>query len=181
MHRCLVRSRIVFCLLAALVMTGTGCVSRNVEDIGSEEAASIPPPPEPVDPAARKAAEAELPGIDGTIVAIDGVPVPQGVLYIIVRVAGREGGAPLAVKQLPGELPASFRVTESDSMVPGTPLVGDLDVIARLDQDANAFSRQAGDLEGRAAAVQVGATVEIVLAPAEVQDEGPSSGGPSSQ
>lgn len=154
---------------SALLVSATlaGCVSRNVETISSEEAASIPAPPEPLDQAQRAASVAELPGIDGTVEAAPDAIVPPGVLFMIVRVAGRESGPPLAVKQLPGELPASFRVTEADSMVPGTPLVGDLDVIARFDQDGNAFSRQPGDLEGRAGPVQVGATVQILLRPAE--------------
>lgn len=175
MRRSLSRASIVLCLAAVLVAAGGGCVSRNVESIDSEEAASIPPPPEPVDPGSRPAQETDLPGIEGTVSAADGVSIPDGVLYIIVRVAGREGGPPLAVKQLPVQLPASFRVTEADSMVPGTPLVGGLDVIARLDQDGNAFSHQDGDLEGRVGPVEVGDTVEIVLVPASTESGGPAS------
>ena len=163
-------------LIAAVVVAAlsAGCVSRNFETIGAEEAATIPAPPEPLDQAQRAASAASLPGIDTTISVGADLPVPAGVLYLIVRVAGREGGPPLAVKQLPADLPVSFRITEADSMVPGTPLVGDLEVIARLDQDGNAFSRQPGDLEGRAGPVQVGASVEIVLLPAEI--DGESSG-----
>jgi hypothetical protein len=65
----------------------------------------------------------------------------------------------------------SFSISEADSMIPGTPLVGDLDIIARLDQDGDAFSRQEGDLEGRAGPVQVGAEVDIVLRPAAAPSE----------
>lgn len=169
-----IRTRMLLCLSLALAAAGPACVSRNVESIDSEEAASMPPPPAPVDPAGRPAVETEVPGIDGTVSAAEGVAVPPGVLYVIVRVSGREGGPPLAVKQLSAELPATFRVTEADSMVPGTPLVGDLDVIARLDQDGNAFSTQPGDLEGRDGPVQAGGTVEIVLTPASAEDGGPS-------
>lgn len=175
MHPPACRARIALCLAAALVASGVACVSRNVESISADEAASIPPPPEPVDPATQGEEDASVPGIEGTVTAADGVAVPAGVLYVIVRVAGRAGGPPLAVKQLAADLPASFRVTEADSMVPGTPLVGGLDVIARLDQDGNAFSHQPGDLEGRAGPVEVGATVELVLSPIPAEGGGSSS------
>ena len=148
----------------ALLLAGAGCVSRNVESIGREEAASIPPPPPPpsLDGGAQLVASA---GISGTIVLSPDHTdaVPDGVIYVVVRVAGRTGGAPLAVKQLPTTLPAQFVITERDAMIPGTPLTGDLDVIARLDQDGDALSRQPGDLEGRVGPAQVGDTVEIRL------------------
>ena len=152
---------------ACIIVTDTACVSRNVERISAEEGASIAPPPEPNSEAERAASAAQMPAIDGTVtMAVDlAGPAPPGVLYVIVRVAGRAQGPPLAVKQLAGELPAAFRISEADAMIPGTPFVGDLDVIVRLDQDGNAFSRQDGDLEGRAGPVQVGGSVQIVLYP----------------
>lgn len=159
---------------ACVIVTGTACVSRNVERISAEERASIAPPPEPNSQAERAASAAAIPGIDGTVVMAADLagPAPPGVLYIIVRVAGRAQGPPLAVKQLSGELPAEFRISEADAMIPGTPLVGDLDVIVRLDQDGNAFSRQDGDLEGRAGPVQVGGRVQIVLYPTATAEPG---------
>ncbi len=62
-------------------------------------------------------------------------------------------------------------------MIPGTPFVGDLDVIVRLDQDANAFSRQPGDLEGRAGPVQAGGEVNVLLEPAVIEEAGPEPSG----
>ncbi len=157
--------RISISVLAPCLALVVGCVSRNVEPIPADEAAAMPPPAEPVSPADRAGSVVELQGVDGTIglAAELGGSAPSGTLYVILRVSGREGGPPLAVKRLPAELPATFRITEADSMIPGTPLVGDLDVIARLDQDGDAFSRQTGDLEGRAGPVQVGGSVEITL------------------
>lgn len=165
----------VLLLGAALALsTATACVSRNVETISEEEAAELGSPPEALDPAAALAEAAELPSIAGTLrVASEVGTPPPGVLFVIVRVAGREGGPPLAVRQFTAELPTDFRISEADAMIPGTPFVGDLDVIARLDQDGNAFSRQPGDLEGRVGPVQAGASVEIVLGPdpgAEAED-----------
>ena len=166
-----VRCRYVVPLLVSIVALCAGCVSRNVETIDREEAAAIPAPPAPLEPGAR-AAVAPPPSVQGTVSVDPTVgAVPAGVLYIIVRVSGRAAGPPLAVKSMPADVPMSFSISEADSMIPGTPLVGDLDIIARLDQDGDAFSRQEGDLEGRAGPVQVGAEVDIVLRPAAAPSE----------
>lgn len=163
-----------FIALLILAIAGTGCVSRNVESIGGEEAAQMPPPPPPVAAADQPAPVVEVPGIDGDIrVSPEVAVVPSGALFVIVRVSGRATGPPLAVKQLGGEVPTSFRITEENAMIPGTPFVGDLDVIVRLDQDGNAFSQQPGDLEGRAGPVQAGGEVVIVLEPAPLDDGEP--------
>lgn len=152
------------CLMAALLV---GCVSRNVERIPADEAATMSPPPAPAT-AEERAAAAELPGISGTVTLgpETGGAAPAGTLYLIVRVSGRQGGAPLAVKQLTADFPVAFRVTEADAMVPGTPLIGDMDIIVRLDQDGDAFSRQDGDLEASVGPVQVGDDIEVALRPA---------------
>ncbi len=163
--------RLLPLLLLSAVVAWAGCVSRNVETIDREEASAIPAPPAPLAPGAR-ASVAAPPGVEGTVSVDPAVGVvPGGVLYIIVRVSGRDGGPPLAVKPLPAEVPMSFTISEADSMIPGTPLVGDLDIIARLDQDGDAFSRQDGDLEGRAGPVRVGGTVDIVLRPSAAAAE----------
>ena len=141
-----------------------GCVSRNVETISAEAAAAMAPPPAPLTSEDRAAAVIAEPGF--TVIARvdpDVQTIPDGVLYVIVRVAGRVGGPPLAVKRLPADLPAEVRVTAADSMIPGTPLVAAMDVTVRLDQDGDAWSNQAGDLAGTAGPVAVGDTVEIIL------------------
>ncbi len=105
----------------------SACVSRNVETISREEAAEIGPPPEALDPVAAAAAAEQLPGIDGTIRVGPEVGMPPpGVIFVLVRVAGREGGPPLAVRQFTAELPTGFRISEADAMIAGTPFVGDL-------------------------------------------------------
>lgn len=153
--------------LIAILLVGVACVSRNVEDISAEEAAGMAVPPAPLSPEERAAAVVAEPGVTGTISVADGVAnVPDGVLFVIVRVAGREGGPPLAVKRLSAELPAEFTITSADSMIPGTPLVDAMDVSVRLDQDGDAWSEQPGDLAGSVGPVSVGDTVAIVLEPA---------------
>jgi protein-disulfide isomerase len=151
-------------ILAAAALLAAGCVSRNVESIDSDEAATLPSPPAPLT-AEERAAEAPAgPGFTGVVrLAEDIVSAPEGVLYIIVRVAGREGGPPLAVKRLPVDLPAEFSVTSADSMIPGTPLVDAMDVTVRVDQDGDAWTDEEGDLEGTVGAVALGDAIEVVL------------------
>ncbi len=163
--------------LALVAAVTTSCVSRNVETISEEEAAAMGSPsaqPSSSDPAAPAApavaapAAAE-PGFNVTVsVGAEVATIPAGILYVIVRVAGRAGGPPLAVKRLPAEFPAEFRVTAADSMVPGTPLVPAMDLTVRLDQDGDAMSKQEGDLTGTVGPVAAGDTIEVVLSPADV-------------
>ena len=163
--------RLVFGVLL-VCLAAPGCMSRNVESLSAEERAEMPAPPEPKPPEERAASVVEVPGIDVTVEldAALGGSAPPGVLYLIVRVSGRAGGPPLAVTQFEAQFPAELRITEANSMIPGTPFVGDLDVIARLDQDGNAFSHQDGDLEGRAGPTQVGGNVRIALGLAPAPD-----------
>jgi len=155
--------------LALVAAMTAGCVSRNVETISAEDAAAMALPPAPLASEDRAAAVVVEPGF--TVIARAGADVatiPEGILYVIVRVAGREGGPPLAVKRLPGDLQAEVTVTAADSMIPGTPLVEAMDVTVHLDQDGDAWSNQAGDLAGTAGPVAVGDTIEIVLTPTDL-------------
>ena len=158
------RLPILLILVAAL---GAGCISRNVESIDRDEAASMETPPEPLTAEERANRVIADPGFTGSVRLGDDVTeAPPGVLYVIVRVAGRAGGPPLAVKRLPVELPADFTVTSAASMIPGTPLVDGMDVIVRVDQDGDAFTVQPGDLQGTVGPVSIGDEIEVVLGPA---------------
>ena len=155
-------------ILTLTVAMMASCVSRNVETISAEEAAAMPLPSAPSTSESGTAAVVAEPGF--TVIASAGADVstiPDGILSVIVRVAGRAGGPPLAVKRMPGDLPVQFTVTAADSMVPGTPLVEAMDVTVRLDQDGDAWSNQEGDLAATVGSVAVGDTVEIVLVPTD--------------
>lgn len=159
-------------LVIAATMIG-GCFSRNVESLSEEDdaapAASSAPAPARA-PEQQAAPAADEPSIAVTVTVGDDVEtVPQGVLYVIVRVAGRAGGPPLAVKRLPADLPAEFTVTSADAMIAGTPLVPSMDVTVRLDQDGDALSTQAGDLSGAVGSVGIGDAIQVVLSPAEAR------------
>lgn len=151
-------------LVAALA---GGCVSRNVEPISDEEAATMPPPPAPqaqsrAGPAASTAATRVSGVVELDAELADRAP-ENATLYLILRVAGREGGAPLAVQQVPNPgLPFAFEITDRDAMIPGTPLVGEMSLTARLDQDGDAFTTSAGDLRGQTSPVVAGDSNVVV-------------------
>ncbi|NKB86893.1 MAG: hypothetical protein GKS06_01555 [Acidobacteria bacterium] len=163
------RSRRLYFFAIILLVTAVSCVSRNVERIDDEEAAQMEAPPEPLSAEERANRVVADPGFTGSVRLGDEIAsAPDGVLYVIVRVAGRAGGPPLAVKRLPVELPTDFVVTSADSMIPGTPLVDGMDVTIRVDQDGDAFTVQPGDLQGSVGPVAIGDTIEIVLGPAPI-------------
>ena len=151
----------IVALAAVVAFAGAACVQRNVESIGSNEAASIPPPPEPLQ-AGQQAdpddmATTRISGVVEVAPELAGDVPANATLYLIVRVAGREGGAPLAVQQIRSpSFPHDFVITESDAMIEGTPLIGEMSLTARVDQDGDAFSTDAGDLMGQTSPVVAG-------------------------
>ena len=165
------RSASVLLIALAIAAAAIGCVQRNVERISSEEAASLPAPPPPQPPGEAALGEtAATTRISGTVDVPPDLAgsLPSGAtLYLIVRVAGREGGAPLAVQQIPTPtFPHSFEITERDAMIEGTPLMGEMSVTARLDQDGDAFSTEPGDFSGQVSPVVAGdSDITLMLAP----------------
>ena len=165
-------SRSLWILIVVALMAGQGCVSRNVESIGSDEAAAIPAP-QPTQ-SASGASTAEPPQssagqtrISGTVEVAaelaEQVPA-NATLFLVVRIAGREGGPPLAVQRHSSpSFPLQFVISENDSMVPNTPLVGELTISARIDLDGNAATSTTGDLTGVVGPVQAGNTGVVLL------------------
>jgi len=156
-------------MVVAALLAAPGCVQRNVESISSDEAAAIPAPPAPQaagQPSAGGATDAATTRISGVIEvepSLAGDIPANGRLYLIVRVAGREGGAPLAVQQQPlPSFPYAFEITERDSMIEGTPLIGEMSITARIDQDGDAFTATPGDLAGEISPVVAGDS-DVVL------------------
>ncbi len=78
---------------------------------------------------------------------------PGTAIFVIVKQADASGqptGTPLAVDKLTWQgkdLP--FELTESQAMIKGTQLTGDVVVTARYDQDGDAISKQPGDITGQ--------------------------------
>ena len=83
----------------------------------------------------------------------------------IDRATGEVLGAPLAVEKLtaPAKMPLEFRLDERNMMVAGTKFEGDVLIVARVDQDGEARTKEPGDVEGRARAVVPADRIDLVL------------------
>ncbi|NIO08976.1 MAG: tetratricopeptide repeat protein [Deltaproteobacteria bacterium] len=72
-----------------------------------------------------------------------------GILFIIARRAGGQGGPPLAVKRIPNPVfPLSYSLGKENMMIPGSAFEGKLNLVVRLDKDGDPLTRGAGDFTG---------------------------------
>jgi len=86
-----------------------------------------------------------------------------GILFVFARPAGGSEGPPVAVKRLPARFPATFELSEADSMM-GQPLPDQLLIEARLDEDGDPTTRPPTDPKARLDGVKVGRTdLRLVL------------------
>jgi cytochrome c-type biogenesis protein CcmH len=74
--------------------------------------------------------------------------VPAGAVLFLVARTG-EGGPPVAVKRIPDpHFPLDFELGPADRMLDGIPFTGPFELVARVDADRNAATRNPGDLQG---------------------------------
>jgi cytochrome c-type biogenesis protein CcmH len=74
--------------------------------------------------------------------------VPAGAVLFLVARTG-EGGPPVAVKRIADpRFPLDFELGPADRMLEGVPFTGPFELIARVDADRNAATRNPGDLQG---------------------------------
>ncbi|HEU0037083.1 MAG TPA: hypothetical protein VFQ53_41015 [Kofleriaceae bacterium] len=77
---------------------------------------------------------------------------PGAAIFLIVKRPGPDGqpaGSPLAVDKLTWSADGmAFELTERQAMVAGTELTGEVIVMARVDQDSDAITKQPGDVTG---------------------------------
>ncbi len=118
---------------------------------------------QPVDPPPA------TPMIRGSLNLADSVKakVPAGgTIFLIARGLSPTGGVGpvLAAKRLTvGAWPQPFELSASDVMLAGTSLQGKVVLGARVDQDGDAMTKQAGDVEGISTPVEVPASGVVVL------------------
>jgi hypothetical protein len=73
-----------------------------------------------------------------------------GVLFVIARSQGAQGGPPLAVLRIPDpEFPLEFSIGPENVMIPSMRFEGAISVSARLDADGNAMTRGSGDISSQ--------------------------------
>ncbi|HWW63042.1 MAG TPA: tetratricopeptide repeat protein [Thermoanaerobaculia bacterium] len=86
-----------------------------------------------------------------------------GVVYVIIRATGVQGGPPVAVKRLAvAQLPTTIEMSQADSMM-GQPLPAQMRVEARLDSDGDAATRNPADPFAAQDAVAPGASIRLAL------------------
>jgi hypothetical protein len=173
--------------LVVLLSSATAC-DRNIEPYPGDEAPREPdlsrifPEPaapvphehedgetQPIAQQTSRAGSAKGPTITGEIRLGGGEPPAGAMLFVIARAAGSRGGPPLAVLRVPQpQFPYAFELSQANVMIPSLRFSGEMDVTARLDSDGNAMTKDATDLEGRAAAARRpgDSGVLIVLGPA---------------
>ncbi|HVR41732.1 MAG TPA: hypothetical protein VMU84_21725 [Thermoanaerobaculia bacterium] len=131
---------------------------------------AVPPPPTeaaaatPV-PAPPSAPTGSASG-DAVRVSLEFAPSASGkngIVYVIVRAAGVQSGAPVAVKRLmAAQLPTTIDLSQSDSMM-GQPLPQKMRVEARLDTDGDVTTKNADDPFAAQDGVVVGSTIKLAL------------------
>ncbi len=101
--------------------------------------------------------------IEGTITLAPGAkPPPGAVIFIIARPEGVTRGPPAASKKLlASSFPTTFVLGPGDVMM-GGPFPDEVELSARLDEDGNAMTKGAADLNGSAGLVSAGATDVVI-------------------
>jgi len=91
------------------------------------------------------------PAIEGRIELAAGLARPDaGVLFVIARPQGTQGGPPLAVLRIADpEFPLEFRIGPENVMIPSLRFEGAISLSARLDADGNAMTRGSGDISSQ--------------------------------
>jgi len=106
-----------------------------------------------------------------TLDVAEGVTAPEGVLFVGARPAG--GGPPAYVTRVqPRRWPTQVFLTQQDAMRPQQPAPqGAMTLFARLDQDGDAGSFDAGDMSAESAPATPGAEVTLTLTPRQQQGQ----------
>jgi len=104
--------------------------------------------------------------VTGTISLDPGIKaqLPENkILFLFARPQGVTGGPPLAVKRIfTTQLPQTFTIGQSDTMMPGAEFDGPITLSVRLDQDGDARAAP-GDIEGSLDTDAGTANVKLVL------------------
>jgi hypothetical protein len=157
-------------ILLAGALLAAGC-NRNIEPYDPNEKVEKPDLSKIFPEAAERSGDAQVmreamppaeppiapsPGggapLEGTIrVAADlEGRIPSGaVLFLIARTGA--AGPPTAVRRIPSpSFPLEFSIGPDDRMIQAMPFEGPFQLVARIDADGNAMTKNPGDLQGAA-------------------------------
>ncbi|HZR09989.1 MAG TPA: tetratricopeptide repeat protein [Myxococcales bacterium] len=131
-------------------------VARASTASGKDPHATVPTPGE--GPAPRAASGGRrVSGVVDLDPSLRSALSPSAVLFVFARPANGGEGPPVAAKRLAANFPASFELSEADSMM-GQPFPDRLLIEARLDSDGDPTTRPPTDPKARLEGVKVGAT-----------------------
>jgi hypothetical protein len=143
---------------------GAGATETANTGSGAPDRSALPPSRAEGSAVARPADGA---AIEGRIeLAAELMPPDAGVLFVIARPQGTQGGPPLAVLRIPDpEFPLEFSIGPENVMIPSLRFEGAISLSARLDADGNAMTRGNDDISSQVEApLAPGATgVTLVL------------------
>jgi hypothetical protein len=133
------------------------------ESAAADSSAETSDPHPPVAPASGGGSAAQAPpaadpeGVSGTVYVAPGLGSHTGgVLFVMLRRDGAEGGPPLAARRIVvSSFPVTFRVGAADSMM-GEALPDSLRVEARLDTDGDPTTKPPSDPTARRDGVRKG-------------------------
>jgi hypothetical protein len=128
------------------------------DDLGGLEP---PDPDRPIDPKKFLRGRIRAGAKAGTI-------APGAIVFVsawpIDKATGEVLGSPLAVEKLTADkMPLEFRLDERNMMVKGTRFEGDVLIVARIDKDGEARTKEPGDIEGRLRARVPADKLDLVL------------------
>ena len=129
---------------------GFAAVETANPDLGTPDRSALPPSRAEGSSVASPAGAAPIEGRIELAPALALARPDAGVLFVIARSQGAQGGPPLAVLRIPDpEFPLEFSIGPENVMIPSMRFEGAISVSARLDADGNAMTRGSGDISSQ--------------------------------
>ena len=128
----------------------TGATETANADSGTADRSALPPSRAEGSAVASPGGVAAIEGRIELAPELAGARPQAGVLFVIARHHGTQGGPPLAVLRLPNpEFPLEFSIGPENVMIPSMRFEGAISLSARLDADGNAMTRGSDDISSK--------------------------------
>ena len=128
----------------------TGAAATANADSGTADRSALPPSRAEGSAVASRGGAAAIEGRIELAPELAGARPAAGVLFVIARPQGTQGGPPLAVLRLPNpEFPLEFSIGPKNVMIPSMRFEGAISLSARLDADGNAMTRGSEDISSQ--------------------------------
>jgi hypothetical protein len=129
---------------------GAGATETANADSGTADRSALPPSRAEGSAVASPGGAAAIEGRIELAAELAEARPEAGVLFVIARPQGTQGGPPLAVLRLPDpEFPLEFSIGPENVMIPSMRFEGAISLSARLDADGNAMTRGNEDISSQ--------------------------------